>query len=150
MDRLPCPVCRGVGEVREFYDDVELFRPCECRGGPPGPSAGTPAADPARRRELFEALVAEPADAPLYRLRTQIALAMATAAEFRHLRGCPRLVESGMILDSGHRLELLSNFRDLPPDLTIRSGQVSDLDLALVNLYQIVRHAPLRVRLSNA
>jgi hypothetical protein len=34
--------------------------------------------------------------------------------------------------------------------VTFGSGQVSDLALALVNLYEIVRHAPLRVRLSNA
>jgi hypothetical protein len=154
MDRLSCPICGGVGKVREFYDDVEVYRVCECRGGPPAAprhvSVDATLADPARRRELFEALVAEPTDVRLFRTRKQIAMALATAAEFQQLRGCRRLVESGMILDNCHRIELLSNFRDLPAHVTFGSGQVSDLALALVNLYEVVRHAPLRVRLSNA
>ena len=153
MDRPSCPICGGAGEVREFYDDVEVYTACECRGGPPAGRTHAridATADPARRHELFEALVAEPTNVRLYRIRKQIALALATAAEFRHLRGCSRLVESGMILDRCHRTELLSNFRDLPAHVTFGSGQVSDLALALVNLYEIVRHAPVRVRLSNA
>lgn len=154
MDRPSCPVCGGTGKVRELYDDVEVFSTCECRGGPPAAPRHDPvdatSADPRRRRELFDALVADPGDVRLYRIRRQVALALATAAEFQQLRGCRRLVESGMILDQCHRTELLSNFRDLPSHVTFGSGQVSDLALALVNLYEIVRHAPLRVRLSNA
>jgi hypothetical protein len=154
MDRPSCPFCGGAGEVRELFDDVEIYRACECRGGPPAGSHAVPVdatfADPCRRRELFEALVAEPTDVRLFRIRKQIALALATAAEFQQLRGCQRLVESGMIVDNCHRTELLSNFRDLPAHVTFGSGQVNDLALALVNLYEIVRHAPLRVRLSNA
>ena len=154
MEHPSCPFCGGAGEVRELYDDVEVYRACECRGGPPAARHSVPvdttSADPRRRREMFEALVAEPTDIPLYRVRKQIALALATAAEFRHLRGCSRLVESGMILDHCHRTELLSNFRDQPAHVTFGAGQVSDLALALVNLYEIVRHAPMRVRLSHA
>jgi hypothetical protein len=152
MDRPSCPICGGAGEVREIYDDVEVYSPCECRGGRPAALHSLPvdatSAGPAPRREIFEALVAEPSDVRLYRIREQIALALATAAELRHLRGCARLADSGMILDNCHRTELLSNFRDLPAHVTFGSGQVSDL--ALVNLYEIVRHAPVRVRLSNA
>jgi hypothetical protein len=154
MDRPSCPFCGGAGEVRELYGDVEIYGPCECRGGPPATRHSVPvdttSADPRRRREMFEALIAEPGDVRLYRVRQQIAVAMATAAELPQLLGCARLVDSGMILDHCHRIELLSNFRDLPADLTIYSGQLSDLALALVSLYQVVRHAPLRVRLSNA
>jgi len=154
LDRRSCLVCGGTGEVREIYDDVEVFNTCECRGGPPARSryvqVDATSADPARRRELFEALIAEPADVRLYRVRKQIALAQATAAEFRHLRGCSRLVASEMILDSCHRIELLSNFRDLWSNTSIHAGRLSDVGLALINLYQIIRHAPVRVWLSNA
>src|SRR4051812_9272867 len=106
MDRPSCPVCGRTGEVREFYDDVQIFNPCECRGGPPTrPNTvpvGPAATDAIRRREIFEALVAEPTDVHRYRIRMQIALAMATADEHRHFRGVPQLLESGMILDDCH------------------------------------------------
>lgn len=44
---LPCPDCGDAGEVIEWYDDVQVFRPCPCGLAPTG-TAGTavPADEP--------------------------------------------------------------------------------------------------------
>jgi hypothetical protein len=142
--RAACRACGGNGEVRTLYDDVEAYVPCECRGGPPAGLApraiGYAIADPTRMREIFDALVATPDDGPLYELRQQVARAMATAGEHRHLAGASRLVERGMILDDFHRADLLSNFRE--PSI--------ERARHLAELRDVVSHAPLRVRLSDA
>src|SRR5690349_11780324 len=121
---VACELCNGSGEVREYYDDVEICAICECRGGPPAGlkpvPLGLPVADPTRMRRIFDALVAEPGDGNLFCLRLQVARAMATAANHPYLCGVPRLIDAGMILDDYHRSDLLSNFRDSRPDLTNR------------------------------
>jgi hypothetical protein len=151
---ISCGICDGRGETRVIYDDVEVYFPCECRGGPSvGPEPmplNLRVADPTRARDIFESLVARPRDARLYKLRRQVARAMLTAADHPNLAGVPRLVDTGMILDDLHRSELLSSFRDSHPDLTTRVDRLGHAARALAEMHEIVRDAPLRVRLSDA
>jgi hypothetical protein len=147
---ITCRICGGGGETRVICDDVEFYLPCECRGGPPADTPSAPVSDPARMREIFDALAAGPGDGRLYQLRMLVARAMATAAFYPYLIGMPRLVDAGMILDDKHRADLLSNFRDPRLDLTARADRLGQSARALAELCEVVRHAPLRVRLSDA